>query len=74
MRKIIIAGIIALLLLTAYTLGHQEGKRHALEGSIIWTVDCYNPDDPDASAWGEYDQVIYIELDDQLYQHGMFQA
>lgn len=68
----IIAALI--LLLTAYTLGRQEGQRHAIEDSIIWTVDCYNPDDPDASAWNGYDQLIYIELDDQLYQHGMFQS
>lgn len=74
MDKIIIACIITLLLLTAYILGHQEGQRHAIEDSIIWTVDCYNPDDPDASAWNGYDQLIYIELDDQLYQHGMFQS
>lgn len=68
----IIAALI--LILTAYILGHQEGKRHAIEDSIIWTVDVYNPDDPEASAWNGFDQLIYIELDDQLFEHGMYQG
>ena len=74
MKKIICIIAAIILLSTAYLLGHQEGKRHAIEDSIIWTVNCYDPDNPEASAWNGYDQLIYIELDDNLYQHGMYQS
>ena len=53
---------------------YNVGIHHAIYDSCIWTVDRYDPENPDASAWGEYDQVIYIELDDNLYTHGMYQG
>lgn len=74
MKKIICIIAALLVILAAYTMGHQEGIRHALEDSIIWTVDVYNPDNPDESAWNGYDQLIYIELDNNLYTHGMIQC
>lgn len=54
--------------------GYDDGVQHAIEDSIVWTVTRYDPDDPDASAWGEYDQVIYIEVDGEVYAHGMYQG
>ena len=70
----IIAGlwliVAALAVLTAYKLG----IRHAIEDSVIYTVDIYDPDDPESSAFGECDLAIYIELDDNTYVHGMYQG
>lgn len=78
MRKAIIsaiaAAIIAALLFWAYQAGRAAGIRHAIEDSVIWTVTCYDPDAPEESAWGEYDQQIFIELDNNIYVHGMYQA
>lgn len=73
--KKLIAIIIALIAAVAiYQAGRHEGIRHAIEDSCIWTVDVYNPEDPEASAWGEYDQRIVIELDGDTYEHGMYQC
>ena len=58
----------------AYCAGYADGVQHAIEDSIIFTVDVYNPDAPEESAWGEFDQLIYIELDDETYVHGMYQC
>lgn len=58
----------------AYHLGHNAGKMYAITQSCIWTVDCYDPDDPDDSAWNGYDQLIYIELDGDVWEHGMYQG
>lgn len=63
--------IVALFL--AYGAGKNEGIRHAIEDSQIWTVTRYNPEAPEESAYEEYDQLIYIDLDGQLYMHGMYQ-
>ena len=62
----------ALLLLWSY-LSFHAGVLHAIEDSVIWTVDCYNPENPMDSAWNEFDQKIFIELDGNLYEHGMYQ-
>lgn len=64
--------LIAMALLVPYA--YRKGVQHAIEDSVIFTVDLYDPDNPEASAWGEYDQVIYIELDDNTYVHGMYQG
>lgn len=74
MKKL--AVIIAALVVAAmaYIAGHREGIRHAIEDSAIWTVDVYNPENPEESAWCEYDQRIFIELDGNIYEHGMIQC
>lgn len=54
-----------------YDAGYDDGIAHAIEDAIIWAVDVYNPEDPEASAWGEYGQRIYIELDGMVYEHRM---
>lgn len=74
MKRLFAAVAVVLLLACAFCAGRREGVRHAIEDSEIWTVTCYNPDDPDDSAWNGYDQCIYIDLDGQTYEHGMHQG
>lgn len=71
---IIAALLAAAVIAGAWSAGRAAGIRHAIEESVIWTVDVYNPDDPESSAWGEYDQAIYIDLDGETYIHGMYQG
>lgn len=73
MKKLLACLAAVLLIATAYTAYHA-GIRHAIEDSEIWTVTRYNPDNPDESAWGDYDQLIFIDLDGVIYQHGMWQG
>ena len=74
MKKIL--AIVAALILCAclYCIGRAAGIRHAIEDAQIWTVDRYDPDAPEESAWNGYDQRIFIDLDGQTYEHGMFQS
>ena len=77
MKKIVIAcaAILAAAIAAAsWSLGRAAGIRHAIEDSVVFTVDRYDPDAPEESAWGEYDQLIFIELDDEIYMHGMYQS
>lgn len=74
MKKIIITVAVLLLVLAAFVAGQAAGVRHAICDSCIWTVDRYDPEDPESSAWGEYDQLIFIELDGQVFEHGMYQG
>lgn len=76
MRKTIaIIAACLLLFFAAYTAGHKEGMRHAIEDSVIWTVECYNPYNPEENARPDgTDQTIYIEIDNNLYAHGMIQG
>ena len=58
-----------------YDAGYDDGVQHAIEDSVIWTVECYNPMNPDENARPDgTDQTIYIELDGELYEHGMYQG
>lgn len=57
-----------------YDAGFAEGVRHAIEDSEIWTVDVYTPGHPELSEWNGYDQLIYITLDGETYEHGMYQG
>lgn len=74
MKKIIVSVAALLAAAALYAGAFSAGVRHAIEDSCIWTVDCYDPENPEASAWGEYDQLIYIDLDGNLYEHGMYQG
>ena len=69
--KLLLAALIATL---AFSAGRQDGINHAIEDSMIFAVDCYNPDDPESSAWNGYDLEIYIELDGEIYVHGLYQG
>ena len=82
MRKSVIFTISLLVIIAMlsfavsfYNIGRREGIRHAIEDSIIWTVERYDPDYPEANAREDgTDQTIYIELDTDLYAHGMYQG
>ena len=73
MKKILIIAVI-ILAAAAFAAGRASGIRHAIEDSCIWTVDRYDPENPEESAWNGYDQLIYIEIDGNLYEHGMIQC
>ena len=60
--------------LAIYTTAYNRGVQHAICDSTIYTVECYDPNDPYANATDEYDQTIYIELDGDTYAHGMIQG
>ena len=74
MKKITIILLVAVLVATAWFLGRNDGIRHAIEDSTIFTVDVYNPECPEESYWYGYDQQIFIVLDGNLFEHGMYQG
>ena len=76
MKKVlaILLAMFAAVAFFAYRAGHNAGKLYAITQSCIFTVDCYNPDAPEDSAWNGYDQLIYIELDGDIWEHGMWQG
>lgn len=75
--KKLLAIVAALVIIAAasFAAGRDAGIRHAIEDAEIFTVECYDPDNPDENARPDgTDQTIYIILDDQIYEHGMFQG
>lgn len=75
--KKLLAIVAALVIIAAasFAAGRSAGIRHAIEDAEIFTVECYDPDNPDENARPDgTDQTIYIILDDQIYEHGMFQG
>lgn len=74
-RTLLIAFVFAAIAAASFRIGRDEGIRHAVEDSEIWTVECYDPDDPYRNMRPDgMDQTIYIELDGLLYEHGMRQG
>lgn len=59
-----------LLLLTAYAVGRQAGMDHVIFDSEIWTVETYEP----GNTYEGYDQIIYLEIDGQIWEHTMCQG
>lgn len=76
MKKLLaIAAALAIIAAASFAAGRTAGIRHAVEDSIIWTVELYDPENPDENARPDgTDQTIYIELDGELYEHGMYQG
>ena len=76
MKKLIaLAAALILVAAVAFAAGRAAGIRLAIEDSVIWTVECYDPDNPDENARPDgTDQTIFIELDGDLYEHDMFQG
>ena len=77
MKKITFAAMFLLLIASvfaAYTAGHSDGMRHAIEDSEIYAVECYNPADPAASEWNGYDLRVFIDIDGETYEHGVYQG
>ena len=76
MKKLLaIVAALVIIAATSFAAGRAAGIRHAIEDAEIFTVECYDPDNPDENARPDgTDQTIYIILDDQIYEHGMFQG
>lgn len=74
MKRTCIIAAALILAAVLYLAGRAEGIRHAIEDSEIWTVDVYTPGHPELSEWNGYDQLIFITLDGQDYEHGMYQG
>ena len=75
MKKILdaILCLIAALCLMAYS--YNAGIHHAICDSEIWTVECYDPENPYENLRDDgCDQTIYIELDGEIWEHGMYQG
>jgi hypothetical protein len=55
---------------------YEQGKMDAIEQMEVCTVDLYNPYAPREFYIDghQYDQIIYIELDGEIYPHGMYQG
>ena len=74
-RTLLIVLVFAAVAAASFHLGRDEGIRHAIEDSEIWTVECYSPDDPYRNVRPDgMDQTIFITLDGQDYEHGMWQG
>ena len=73
-RALLILLVFVAVAAASFHIGRDEGIRHAIEDSEIWTVDVYTPGHPELSEWNGYDQLIFITLDGQDYEHGMYQG
>ena len=74
MKQIAVVFLIVILCAAFFMAGFSHGVRHVIEDSEIWTVDRYDPDDPESSAWNGFDQRIFITLDGETYMHGVYQG
>ena len=76
MRKLFAIMLAAVLIAAvSFAVGRRVGISHAITDSCIWTVERYDPDEPDANCREDgLDQTIFIELDGELYEHGMIQG
>ena len=75
MKKILSVALILIAAVMLWSYSFQAGVRHAIEDSCIWTVERYDPDNPYENLRDDgTDQTIYIELDGELYEHGMYQG
>ena len=63
------------VLLCVYQAGKTEGIRHALYDCEVFTVERYDPENPEENARPDgTDQTIFFILDDEVYEHGMYQG
>lgn len=74
MRKLALTIAILLACVACFLAGKASGVHHAIFDSEMWAVERYDPADPSASAWGDYDLRVFIELDGDVYIHGMYQG
>lgn len=53
---------------------YQQGREGAIRDMLIYTVDMYTPTAPREFCVDGvcYDQIVYIELDGNVYTHGMY--
>ena len=67
MKRAIVIILIVVLIASAFFVGRYYGIKHVIEDCEIWTVDVYDPENPEI-------QLIYIELDEQIYVHELIQC
>lgn len=73
--EVLAAVAILAVILCAYAAGKTEGIRHALCDCEVFTVERYDPDNPEETARPDgTDQTIFFILDDEIYEHGMYQG
>ena len=58
-----------------YDAGFDDGIEYTIENMQLWTVERYDPEHPEDTARPDgYDLTIYIELDGEIYEHGITQC
>lgn len=70
MKKLLLVLVIIALMLISFV----AGELHVICDAVIYTIDCYDPQDPTVSEWNGYDQQVFIEIDGQVFEHGMYQG
>ena len=74
-KAIAIMAIMAIIAMASFTVGMVYGIQHAIEDSVIFTTEAYDPNNPYENLRPDgTDQTIWIELDDDIYEHGMYQG
>lgn len=73
---IVLAALLAVsAVVAAYVAGRADGVRAAVEESAIYTVEVYDPQNPEGTARDDgTDQTIYIVIDGYTYERGMYQG
>lgn len=65
----------AILAAAAYTAGHVSGEKYVMDNAEFCTTEYYDPRDPYANRRNDgTDQTIYMILDGQIYEYGMWQG
>lgn len=63
--------VLALILVLTFTaaiwfIGYQNGIQHTIADSLVYLNDYEKPAD------GKGDYIIYISIDDRVYEHGLY--
>lgn len=75
MKKFFVCFLFVAVIVSSFAVGRSCGIRHALEDSEIFTVEYYDPNEPYKNFREDgTDQTIYILLDGEEYEHGMYQG
>ena len=63
------------ILTFTYEAGRYNGIKYALDNVEIYTVECYNPENPYENARPDgTDQTVYLTVDGTTYEKGMYQG
>ncbi len=75
MKKTITAALIAAAILAVWIGGRAQGIFHTVHACEIYTVERYDPDNPESTARPDgYDQTVYIIIDGMEIEKGMHQG
>lgn len=66
MRKVVTVALCILAAVCLWCRAFDAGIQHAICDSEMYIVEY---DDPDVT---EYDTIVYIDLDDSTYSHGLY--